>query len=154
MSSIFLFINNLYCWICNSYTIHWDLNKNLEKADGSFISFWNLKALCLICSMSLSHSLSFVVNNCHLPLAIPLVFPHCHSMYHSSVLLQTIKLKTSIERMSHWNSSVEKRSSLHGRMDGFICSYKNEYVWKKGWMLLLCSNKMKHKFKAYAEEWK
>ena len=62
MSSVFQFIN--IGEICNNYTLHKKLSKNLEEP---FKSFLNLKKL----SFTWSHSFSFVVTR---------VTPHCHSL--------------------------------------------------------------------------
>ena len=137
MSSTFIFINNLYCWIYNSYAIHRDLSKNLQKAGGSFISFWDLKSLCLIRSTSLSLAVPLIVICCQsLPLVVPLVIPCCLSMYHSSVFYKRSNWKQSLKEwvtgtalskkqtpyMEVWmaSSDLTKKSTFE-RMNGRYC---------------------------------
>ena len=160
MSSIFLFINNLYCWICNSYGIHKDLSKDLQKPDGSFTLFWNLKSLfsdslhvAATGGHVLYHSLSFIATRCHL-------------LYHTlSPVVTWCTTRLSFYKQSNWKQALKewvtatalwkkKKNILNGRMDGFIWFYEKQYVWKNGWPLLLSSNKTKRDFKAWTEEWR
>ena len=88
MSSISQFINDLYCWIYSSYILHKKSSKILQEPDWPFVSLWNLKSLCFICSHSFSfvvplpaircHSLSLVINCCH---SLLLVVTPCHSFF-------------------------------------------------------------------------
>ena len=87
------------CWICSSYILHKKLNKILQEPDWPFVSFWNLKSLYFIYSLSFvvplpvirCHSLSLVITRCHspslvvfrchsLPLDLSLVVIRCHSL--------------------------------------------------------------------------
>ena len=81
MPSIFCIINNLYCLIYCSYTLHKKLNNNLQIPDWPFVSFWNLKSFSFICS----HLLSFVFIRCtrrnHMfSLFVSLVVIFCHPL--------------------------------------------------------------------------
>ena len=91
MSSIPLFINYLYCWICSSYILHKKLIKILQEPDWPFVSFWNLKLLYFIWSHSFSfvvplpvircHSLSIAITRCHsLPFVVTRFITCCHSL--------------------------------------------------------------------------
>ena len=77
MSSISQFIKDLYCWIYSSYILPKKSSKILQEPDWPFVSLWNLKILCFICS----HSFSFVVPlpaiSCH---SSSLDITCCHSM--------------------------------------------------------------------------
>ena len=83
-----IYINDLYCWIYSSYILHKKSSKILQEPDWPFVSLWNLKSLCFICSHSFSfvvplpaircHSLSLVINCCH---SLLLVVTPCHSFF-------------------------------------------------------------------------
>ena len=89
MSPMFLFINNLYCWIYCSYKNH------RIKTFKTQISFWNLKSLSFTCSYSLPYVFVCCTTRFHsLLLVVPVVVTRCttrcHSLYHSLSLNVTL----------------------------------------------------------------
>ena len=128
ISSIFLFINNLYCWICNSYGIHKDLSKDLQKPDGSFILFWNLKSLfsdslhvVATGGHVLNHSLSFIATRCHL-------------LYHTlSPVVTWCTTRLSFYKQSNWKQALKEWVTATALWK----KNKKHPKWKNGWLHLI-----------------
>ena len=92
MSSIFQFINYLYCWIYSSHILHKKLNKVLQEPGWPFVSFWNLKLFFFWSLPAIRcRSLSLVITCCHsLSLHLSLFVIFCHSINHSLSLVVTL----------------------------------------------------------------
>ena len=101
VSSTSRLIHNLYCWIYCGYTLIKNWTKSFRNHS---VSFWNLKSLfhlllfAFIRWITRCHSLSLVLICCHslslvlircrllssvIPLVVPFVAIHCHSLYPS-----------------------------------------------------------------------